>query len=173
MPDQGRAGECRAASVKERGLSSVCGRVRPIRGDGCGWFVMLRWVPHQGVVLGGGSVARHLSAPESGHGAVGPRPVRTQSVRRRRHRGGSHAVSESLGSCPSLMLPPVVGGSGSRRRGGRSRRGSGVGARLRCGPCWCRVVPRSGGSGRAAVGRRGSGRSFPARPRARAWSLVW
>jgi hypothetical protein len=28
------------------------------------------------------------------HGAVGPRPARTQSVRRRRHRGGSHAVCE-------------------------------------------------------------------------------
>ena len=48
------------------------------------------------------SAARHLSAPFGAHGAVGPRPARTQSVRRRRHRGGSHADSESLGVVSEL-----------------------------------------------------------------------
>ena len=40
-------------------------------------------VPHQGVLLRDGSVARHLSALFGAHGAVGPRPARAQSVSRR------------------------------------------------------------------------------------------
>ena len=124
LPDRACVRERRSASVKERGLvkgvrARVVDALLWIRFEGC------CEVPHQGVLLRGGSVARHLSALFGAHGAVGPRPARTQSVSRRRHRGGSHAVSEcACGSCPSFTRRPAAQGSGSGRRVGRSTRGS-------------------------------------------------
>jgi hypothetical protein len=97
----------RSASVKERGLSSVCERARPIGGDGCSWFVMLRWVPHQGVVLRDGSVARHLSAPEgmvrSGHDPQGLNQFVDVATG-----VGVMPIPSRLGSCPSFTRRPAA-----------------------------------------------------------------
>ena len=68
-----------------RGLT----RCRWLRFEGC------CEVPHQGVVLRGGSAARHVSAPVGAHGAIGPRPGWAQSVSRLATSGGGHAAPSS------------------------------------------------------------------------------
>ena len=64
----------RSASVKERGLSSASRACGVERWASLEFEELVDRVPHQGVLLRDGSVARHLSASRGVHGAVGPRP---------------------------------------------------------------------------------------------------
>jgi hypothetical protein len=56
----------RSASVKEWGLSRVFGRARSRTWRSLELEELVDEVPHQGVLLHEGSVARHLSAPSWG-----------------------------------------------------------------------------------------------------------